>query len=55
MIIHFLRDDTAATAVEYGLIVAAISLAVAAGVGAFSERMLDMFGNFSSVIDESQP
>lgn len=53
MIASFLKDETAATAVEYGLIVAVISLAVAAGIGAYSGAMKNMFGYFANILDDA--
>jgi pilus assembly protein Flp/PilA len=41
---RFFREEGGATAVEYGLLVAVLSLAVAAGVGVFSDRLQTMLG-----------
>lgn len=54
MIVSFLKDETAATAVEYGLIVAIISLATAAGIGLYSDSMKNMFSNFSTTVDDAR-
>ena len=39
LIRRFLRDDSAATAIEYGLIAALISLAIFGSVGNFSDML----------------
>jgi pilus assembly protein Flp/PilA len=41
---QFLRDEKGATAVEYGLIVAVLSLAILAGFGVFSNQIQTMLG-----------
>jgi len=42
---QFLRNEEGATAVEYGLIVAVLSMAIIAGFSNFSAQLQDMFGN----------
>jgi pilus assembly protein Flp/PilA len=42
---RFLRDERGATAVEYGLIVAVLSLAIIAGFSTFSNQLQTMFGS----------
>lgn len=42
---QFLKDESGATAIEYGLIVAVLSLAV---IGAFSQAVNVMHNNFNS-------
>jgi pilus assembly protein Flp/PilA len=42
---RFLLDENGATAVEYGLIVAVLSLAIIAGFNNFAGALQDMFGN----------
>ena len=36
---RFMKDETGATAIEYGLIAALISLAIVSGVGAFADSL----------------
>jgi pilus assembly protein Flp/PilA len=45
LIKRFLRGRSGATAIEYGLIVALLSLVVVAGVGAVGNGVQDMFAN----------
>jgi pilus assembly protein Flp/PilA len=42
-----LRDERGAAAIEYGLIIAVLSLAMIAGFSAFSDSLVNMF-NFIS-------
>ncbi|WP_117196111.1 Flp family type IVb pilin [Rhizobium terrae] len=51
----FLRDERGATAVEYGLIVAVLSLAMIAGFGQFTGALNDMFGFIGTKIDNPSP
>lgn len=53
MIRRFLKDETGATAVEYGLIVAVISLAIVGGVGRAFNEIGYMFGNTNSKLEEA--
>lgn len=39
----FLRDESGATAIEYGLIAALIALAIIAAVGMTGERLVALF------------
>lgn len=48
---HFLRDPSGATAIEYGLIVAVLSLAIVAGVGSAGGKIEYMWGNNNSEIN----
>jgi pilus assembly protein Flp/PilA len=50
---RFLTDRTGATAIEYGLIVAVLSLAVVSGIGNFSNSLQNMFGHFANTLDDS--
>ncbi len=52
MFIKFLRDENGATAIEYGLIVAVLSLTVIAGVESFGNSLQDMFLGVSNTLDE---
>ena len=42
---RFLRDQKGATAIEYGLIVAVLSLAIIAGFNVFAGQLQTMLGN----------
>ncbi|HEV7254168.1 MAG TPA: Flp family type IVb pilin [Mesorhizobium sp.] len=48
LIQRFLRDRQGATAIEYGLIAAVLSLAVAAGVGSAADAIEFLFGSNES-------
>ena len=48
---RFLRDPSGATAIEYGLIVAVLSLAIVAGVGAAGDKIEYMWGDNNSKIN----
>lgn len=49
----FLADRRGATAIEYGLIVAVLSLAMVAGFGTASNSLQNLFTGFATTIDES--
>ncbi|MGD9915404.1 MAG: Flp family type IVb pilin [Rhizobiaceae bacterium] len=42
---RFLRDKTGATAIEYALIVAVLSLAIVGGVSTLTNSLTDLWGN----------
>ena len=46
----FLKDETAATAIEYGLIAAGISVAIIAVVQGLGSNLKATFGNVSSAL-----
>lgn len=46
--IRFLRDETGATAIEYGLIAAGISVAIITVVNALGTKLAATFTNISS-------
>jgi Flp pilus assembly protein, pilin Flp len=48
---QFLRDASGATAIEYGLIIAVLSLAIVAGVGSAGNRIEYMWGNNNSELN----
>lgn len=52
MIRRFLKDEDGATAIEYGLIIALISLAIVAGVGALSDELEFLWGDNNSEINK---
>ncbi|GLR92241.1 Flp family type IVb pilin [Bradyrhizobium iriomotense] len=47
-LVHFLRDESGATAIEYGLIAAGISLAIIAAVNGLGTKLTTKFGSISS-------
>ncbi len=49
-ITRFLRDETAATAIEYGLIAAGISLAIIGAVNTLGSTMSSKFTSLSTSI-----
>ena len=50
---RFLTDETGATAVEYGLIVAVLSLAVVAGIGEAADALEYLWGNNNSRLQQA--
>ncbi len=42
---RFLADEGGATAIEYGLIIAVLSLVIVAGIGSVGNAVQDMFAN----------
>jgi pilus assembly protein Flp/PilA len=53
MIRRFLKDNSAATVVEYGLIVAVLSLAIVAGIGTATNSVKLVFTNTADKLDSS--
>ena len=51
----FIRDERGATAVEYGLIVAVLSLSMIAGFTVFADALTNMFGTISNNVDKPIP
>ncbi|MNJ01558.1 Flp/Fap pilin component [compost metagenome] len=47
---RFLRNESGATAIEYGLIAGLVFLAIVAAVGAFTSKAVGMFAWFGGVI-----
>lgn len=45
MLWKFLRDESAATAIEYGLIAGAIALAIIAAVGMTGDKLVELFNS----------
>ncbi len=50
MITRFLRDETGATSVEYGIIASILSLAIITGVGALAVQLNQMWGDNNGAI-----
>lgn len=53
MLIRFIRDETAATAIEYGLIAAILSLAVLVGASTVAEHLHGSYQNAADGIGEA--
>lgn len=55
MIIRFLKDDSGATAIEYGLLAALIGLAIVAGATALGSTLNAFFNSIGTTLAESAP
>ncbi|MBX3532293.1 MAG: Flp family type IVb pilin [Rhizobiaceae bacterium] len=53
MLKRFVKDIAGASAVEYGLIVAVLSMAVVGGVGMFSNSLENMFDYQAGIISNA--
>ena len=51
LVLRFLNDQTAATAIEYGLIAASISIAIIAVVNGLGTNLNTVFGSVSSQLN----
>lgn len=51
---RFAKDESGATAIEYGLIAALIALAIITGAGYVGTSLGTMFENISDTLDEAQ-
>ena len=50
---RFVKDESGATAIEYGLIAALIALAIMAGAGALGNSLNNKFQGIATKLDES--
>lgn len=50
---RFAKDESGATAIEYGLIAALIALAIIVGAGALGNSLNNMFGNISKTLNSA--
>lgn len=50
---QFLKDDSGATAIEYGLIAALVSVAAVAALGNLGQSLATMFGTVSTELDNA--
>ncbi|WP_136618839.1 MULTISPECIES: Flp family type IVb pilin [Mesorhizobium] len=50
---RFARDESGATAIEYGLIAALIALAIITGAGALGNSLNGMFTNIGTTVNSS--
>jgi pilus assembly protein Flp/PilA len=53
LIRRFLTDKGGATAIEYGLIIAVLSLVIVSGVGAVGNAISDMFSNQDRALQQA--
>ncbi|HVW56379.1 MAG TPA: Flp family type IVb pilin [Rhizobiaceae bacterium] len=53
MLRRFIQDESGATAIEYGLIVAVLSLAIVSGVSRYADKLEFLFGNNSSEVQKA--
>ncbi|MDE3821299.1 Flp family type IVb pilin [Sinorhizobium meliloti] len=49
------RDESGATAIEYGLIAALVSVALIVGAGQLGTSLNTTFSNLSTTMDNNQP
>jgi len=52
---RFMKDESGATAIEYGLIAALISVALIGGATALGSSLNTTFDNLSGTLDGNQP
>ncbi len=52
---NFMKDRTGATAIEYGLIAALVSVSIIAGVGAIGNNLQSIFGTLANTINNPVP
>ena len=50
---RFIDDESAATAIEYGLIVAVLTLAIVGGVSKYADELASLFGNNTSRVQQA--
>ncbi|MEK1896237.1 MAG: Flp family type IVb pilin [Rhizobium sp.] len=55
LVSRFLKDESGATAIEYGLIAALISVALITGATALGSKLNIMFNNLSNTISNKTP
>lgn len=48
---HFIKDESGATAIEYGLIAALLSVAIVAGATALGGNLEVAFGRFGNAVN----
>jgi len=54
IVARFVKDESGATAIEYGLIAALIALAIVAGAGALGNALGNQFNFLSTELQNSQ-
>ncbi|CAN7685396.1 Flp family type IVb pilin [Rhizobium sp. LjRoot98] len=55
ILIRLLKDKSAATAIEYGLLASLISLGMIAGLGAFSDSLQAVFQSITDAVVGVRP
>ncbi|QFY61991.1 Flp family type IVb pilin [Rhizobium grahamii] len=55
LVSRFLKDESGATAIEYGLIAALISVALITGASALGNKLNLMFNSLSNTISSKTP
>jgi pilus assembly protein Flp/PilA len=55
LIARFVKDESGATAIEYGLIAALIALAIMVGAGAVGNSLNAKFGAISTELNKVKP
>jgi pilus assembly protein Flp/PilA len=55
MLVKFIREETGATAIEYGLIAALIAVAIIVALTAVGTSLSDLFTGVSDTIDAASP
>ena len=50
---RFVKDESGATAIEYGLIAALIALAIMVGAGALGNNLNEKFGDIATKLKET--
>ncbi len=53
LVSRFLKDESGATAIEYGLIAALISVALITGAGALGTKLNNLFQNLSVTMNSA--
>lgn len=53
MLKKFIKDESGATAVEYGLIISVLSLTIVAGISSFGNSMSNMFEGYATTLDNT--
>ncbi|WP_283195736.1 Flp family type IVb pilin [Rhizobium sp. AN80A] len=55
LVSRFLKDESGATAIEYGLIAALISVALITGASTLGSKLNTMFSNLGNTISSKTP
>ncbi len=53
MLQKFIKDEAGTTAIEYGLIITVLSLAIVAGISGFGNGMSNMFQGYATTLDNT--
>jgi pilus assembly protein Flp/PilA len=55
LVARFVKDESGATAIEYGLIAALIALAIMVGAGAVGNALDDRFQDIANTLNTTNP